>query len=69
MPAQEARPEIGAAIKKGMIIDVVMLAIGAALWFGAGEVAWFIGCFVIGSAAFPLLLAQAGAFTRRDDQR
>ncbi|NJM92108.1 MAG: hypothetical protein HC861_05225 [Rhodospirillaceae bacterium] len=51
-----------------MIIDFVMLAIGGALWFGTGEAAWFIGCFVIGSAAFPVLLAQAGAFTRRDEQ-
>ena len=58
-------PEINAAITKGAIIDTVMLAVGGALWFATGELLWFIACFIVGSIAFALLLAQAGAFTRR----
>jgi hypothetical protein len=61
-------PELGAAINKGMIVDAVMLAAGGALWFATGNVAWFVGCFVVGSVVFVLLLAQAGAFTRHNDQ-
>jgi|GEM_PF-4647336 len=64
----QSRPEINAAITKGMIVDAVMLAVGGALWFATGEVAWFIGAFVVGSVAFTLLLAQAGAFARRDER-
>lgn len=60
--------ELSAAVKKGMIVDFAMLAVGGALWFVTDNVAWLIGGFVIGSAVFMLLLAQAGAFTRRDDQ-
>ena len=65
MAEPEANPEVTAALTKGMIVDAVMLAVGGALWVATGEVLWFIGCFVIGSVAFTLLLAQAGAFTRR----
>jgi hypothetical protein len=68
MSESQSRPEIKAATTKGMIVDAVMLAVGGALWFATGEVAWFIGAFVIGSVAFTLLLAQAGAFTRPDER-
>ena len=65
MDESQARPEINAALTKGAIVDTVMLAVGGALWFATGELLWFIACFIVGSIAFALLLAQAGAFTRR----
>jgi hypothetical protein len=68
MSEQQAPPELAAAIKKGMIIDGVALAAGGALWLATDNVAWFVGFFIAGSVAFTLLLAQAGAFTRRDGQ-
>ncbi len=69
MSKEQARPEITAALTKGMIVDAIMLTVGGALWFATGEMFWFIGAFIIGSLAFPLLLAQAGAFTRPDERR
>ncbi len=68
MADEPQNPELSAAIKKGVIVDFAMLAVGGTLWFVTGNIAWFVGCFVVGSTAFMLLLAQAGAFTRRDDQ-
>ena len=63
--ADEGDPKLKAAISKGVIIDVVLLGVGLILYLATNEIAWFVGGFILASIAWPLLLAQAGAFTKR----
>lgn len=67
--ATEVTPEVKAAITKGAIVDGVLIGLGVILYVSTQELAWLIGGFVIASIIWPLLLAQAGAFTRKDDRR
>lgn len=67
--AAEVAPEIKAAIMKGVIVDAVLIGLGVTLYVTTQELAWLIGGFVVASVIWPLLLAQAGAFTRKDDGR
>ncbi len=60
--AQDANPEVKAAIVKGAIAEAVLLAIGCIVFVFTGQVAWPLGAGVIGGAIMVLLLAQAGAF-------
>ena len=65
MAEPQGKPEVTAAIVKGAIAEGVLLAIGAAIYLGTGQIAWMIGAALVGSAVMLLLMAQAGAFTRR----
>lgn len=60
--AQDANPEVKAAIAKGATAEAVLLAIGCIVFVFTGQVAWLLGAGVIGGAIMVLLLAQAGAF-------
>jgi hypothetical protein len=64
MAEPQGKPEIMAAVMKGAIAEAVLLAVGAAIYWGTGEIAWIIGGAIAGSTIMLLLLAQAGAFTR-----
>ncbi|MBL8545246.1 MAG: hypothetical protein JNL81_02210 [Hyphomonadaceae bacterium] len=64
MADQQGKPALAAAIVKGAIAEGVLLAIGAAIFWGTGQIAWLIGAALVGSAIILLLMAQAGAFTR-----
>jgi len=63
--AQDATPEVKAAIVKGAIAEAVLLAVGVVVFVFTGEVAWPLGAGVVGGAIMVLLLAQAGAFKGR----
>jgi hypothetical protein len=65
MTEPQGKPEVAAAVFKGAIAEGVLIAIGAAIYFGTGEVAWMIGAAILGSAILLFLLMQAGAFNRR----
>jgi hypothetical protein len=65
MAAPQRNPEVTAAVVKGSILEGVLIAIGVAIYFGTGQIAWIIGAIVLGSALLFLLMAQAGAFSRR----
>jgi hypothetical protein len=65
MAEPQGKPEIAGAVFKGAIAEGVLIAIGAAIYVGTGEVAWMVGAAIAGSAILLFLLAQAGAFTRR----
>jgi len=65
MAEPQGKSEIGAAVFKGAIAEGVLMAIGAAIYVGTGQVAWLVGAAVLGSAILIFLLAQAGAFSRR----
>jgi hypothetical protein len=67
--AGEVTPELKAALTKGAIVDAVLIGLGFILYATTQELAWLIGGFVLASVIWPLLLAQAGAFTRKDDGR
>jgi hypothetical protein len=67
--AETPDPELKSAITKGVIIDAVLVGVGLILYLVTDEIAWFVGGFILASAIWPLLLAQAGAFTRKDDGR
>ena len=64
MAAPQGNPEVMAAVLKGAIAEGVLLAIGAAIYVGTGQIAWIIGAVAIGSAVMLFLMAQAGAFNR-----
>ncbi|MEQ1820598.1 MAG: hypothetical protein ABL871_18500 [Terricaulis sp.] len=65
MAAPQRNPEVTSAVVKGSIAEGVLLAVGLAVYLGTGQIAWIIGAIVLGSAILLLLMAQAGAFTRR----
>ena len=65
MAPPQGKSEVTAAIVKGAIAEGVLLAIGAVIFLGTGQLAWMIGAALVGSAVMVLLMAQAGAFTRR----
>ena len=60
-------PELQSAIKLAVIAELVLFAVGGALTYVTGELAWFIGVFIVGSALWFVLLARAGAFTKKND--
>lgn len=64
MAEPAGKPQITAAVMKGAIAEGILLALGAAIFFGTGEVAWLIGAALVGSAIMLFLMAQAGAFKR-----
>ncbi len=59
------KSEVTAAIVKGAIAEGILLAIGAAIYFGTGQIAWLIGAAIVGSAIMLFLMAQAGTFKRQ----
>ena len=65
MAPPQRNPEVTAAVVKGSIAEGVLLAVGVSVYLGTGQIAWIIGAIVVGSAILLLLMAQAGAFTRR----
>lgn len=65
MAAPQGNPEIMAAVLKGAVAEAVLLAVGAAIYWGTGEIAWIVAAAIVGSAIMVFLLAQAGAFARR----
>jgi hypothetical protein len=65
MAEPQGNPEIMGAVTKGAIAEGVLLVIGGVIYFLTDEIAWLIGAVLVGSAIMLLLLAQAGAFTRR----
>lgn len=65
MTEPQGKSEVAAAVFKGAISEGVLIAMGAAVYVGTGEVARIVGAAILGSAVLLLLLAQAGAFTRR----
>lgn len=60
--------EVKAAITMGAIAEIVLLAIGGIVYWYTDHMVWLLGLALAGSAVMLLLLAQAGAFKKRDDQ-
>jgi hypothetical protein len=58
----QGNPEVTGAIMKGAIIEVILLAIGGAIFFATDQIAWLIGAALVGTAVMLLLMLQAGAF-------
>ena len=61
---REVTPEVKAAITKGAIAEIVLLAVGGVVFYFTQQIAWVFGFALLGSAVMLLLLAQAGAFKR-----
>lgn len=64
MAAPQNKPEVKAAVLKGALVEGVLIAIGAAIYLGAGQIGWLIGAVAVGAVVMLFLMAQSGAFGR-----
>jgi hypothetical protein len=64
MAEPQGKPEIAGAIVKGVIAETILIAAGAAIYMGTGQIAWLIGAALAGTVVILFLMAQAGAFKR-----
>lgn len=62
-----SNPELTAAIVKAAVIDAVLIGAGFVLFFVFDTIWGIVGAALLGGAIMMLLMAQAGAFGRRDE--
>lgn len=60
------RPELTNAIVRGAVAEAILLVAAVALYLATDVIWWIFGAAILGSAVMLLLLAQAGAFERKD---